>query len=227
MGCGIMILLIIIILLFLLLFFLPLEIKIDYKRQAEDDSFKLDVYPLLRLLGIRIRIPLIRSSLLKLLTEFWVKIDSLIFKIWPGHQVISLEKEINWRQLKLNKLKKIVGSAFDFKLSDLIFKTLKIKCQRMGWEIEFGWADPALTGISNGLIWAILGMLLRSLELKIDFVEEPLISVKPNFKQEILLLRFNGIFSVLIGNIILTVIRVMIYKIKGGSKKWANIQLKS
>lgn len=222
-----MILLIIIILLFLLLFFLPLEIKIDYKRQAEDDSFKLDVYPLLRLLGIRIRIPLIRSSLLKLLTEFWVKIDSLIFKIWPGHRVISFEKEINWRQLKLNKLTKIVGSAFDFKLSDLIFKTLKIKCQRMGWEIEFGWADPALTGISNGLIWALLGMLLRSLELKIDFVEEPFISVKPNFKQEILLLRFNGIFSVLIGNIILTVIRVMIYKIKGGSKQWENIQLKS
>lgn len=219
--------LLILILLFLIIFFLPLEIKIDYKRHADDDSFKLDVYPLLRLLGIRIKIPLIQSSLLKLVTKFWVKIDSLIFKIWPGHRGISLEKELNWQQLKLDKLKKVVGSAFDFKLSDLIFKTLKIKSRRMWWEIEFGWVDPALTGISNGLIWAILGMLLRSLELKLDFVEEPVISVKPNFKQKILLLQFNGIFSVLIGNIILTVIRVMIYKLKGGSKKWANIQLKN
>lgn len=98
----------------------------------------------------------------------------------------------------------------------LILKTLNLKCRRFYWKTELGLSDPALTGIVSGIIWGIKGALLGLINNYITLIKKPELAVYPDFYHQRLSTSFEGIFLTLSGNIILTIIKIVMYKIRGG-----------
>lgn len=219
--------LILFILLFLLMLFLPLTIRIEYLRKGEDDYFALGLYIIFKALGLKIKIPYIQTRLLRPVTEFFAEIDSIFSLLWPWKDELKLEKEIEWKNIQIKKLKKIMGLLKQRELFFLILQSLKIKCKRCSWKTEYGWEDPALTGISGGFIWIVKGSIISFLDGLVIFLEEPEVDVCPDFYKKKFSTCFQSIFSIFLGNIILTGLRVVLYKVKGGFKQWGSIQLKS
>jgi len=98
----------------------------------------------------------------------------------------------------------------------LILKTLNLKCRKFYWKTELGLSDPALTGIASGIIWGIKGTLTGLINNYITLIKKPELAVYPDFYHQRLSTSFEGIFSTVSGNIILTVIKIVMYKIRGG-----------
>ncbi|MDI3546661.1 MAG: hypothetical protein PWR10_313 [Halanaerobiales bacterium] len=220
-------LLILLILFFFITFFLPLYIRVEYQRKGEDDSFILDVYILIKILGFRIKVPYLQNKVFKFFSEIVTEIDSTLLNLWPWKNELEIEREIDWRNIQLKRLKKIVKILSDREMTSLIFNSINLRCWEFIWETDFGWPNPALTGVTNGFIWTLKGIIIRLVDSKIHFLKEPDLAVYPDFYHKKFSTRFKGIFSLYLGNIILTVIRVLIYKLKGGYRPWENIQLKN
>ncbi|MTI60781.1 MAG: DUF2953 domain-containing protein [Firmicutes bacterium] len=219
--------LILLVSLFLFLLLIPVSLEIDYSRKGADDDFRLDLFTGLRIFGFHFKIPYIENRFLLFFTELFAEIDAIFINIWHKKKDIELEKEVSWQEIQFKKLSRVIAVLLNKQLNELIINTIHLKAKEVSWETEFGLADPALTGISNGLLWFIKCLLIQLAEKRIDFIKKPRLSIKPNFKQRGFKTSFHGIFLLTIGNIIFTVIKIIVYRVKGGYRPWENIQLKN
>lgn len=219
----------IILLIFIIFFILiiPITIELEYKSRGEDDRFVLNIFTILGIPGLSIRLPYINNKFINMFSEFFLEIDTFFSSIIPGKGEIDLEKEVEYQQVHINKIKKVISFMADREFEEMLFHSLKIKNKKFYWKTDFGLSNPALTGISTGFIWILKGMLFSFFTNRINFNNEPEIAVCPDFYNRYFQTTIRGIFSMFVGNIIVTVFKVFLYKLKGGSGKWENIQLKN
>jgi hypothetical protein len=212
--------------LFILIVFLPLGIEINYRRTGKNDSLNLNLYILFRFTGLRIRIPYLKNRFITLFTEIVAEIDSLLFRLLPTKGELEVKEKIDWTEFEPVKLKQLLSLVLDRELMSIITRTLKITCYRFSWITEYGLFNPALTGVFNGLFWTIKGIILNLVTSSVSFNRNPDIEIHPDFYNQKFKTELKGIFSARLGNIILTVLKVFFYKLKGGTRLWENIQLK-
>lgn len=223
-----MAILILLISLFFIILSFPLTVIIRYRRERENDDFTLDIHIFFNLFKIRIKIPFLQNSFIRFFSEIFAEVDLILNKIRVWKEPVEMEKEVKWKNIELKRLKKISKYISDKEQAKIIFSSLNIRCKEVAWRTEFGLPDPALTGFTTGFIWSIKGIILFFLnEVICPIAGERLkFMVKPDFYHKRFETDFKGIFSFNTGNIILTVIRIVLYKIKGGYRSWENIRLK-
>ncbi|MFP4017338.1 MAG: DUF2953 domain-containing protein [Halanaerobiales bacterium] len=200
---------------FLIVMILPVNMKIEYSRRDQDDKFKLDIYTFTKLFGLSIYIPILNNKLLSFFTEFFAEVDLFFLNKKSYKGDVDIEKEIDWENIHLDKVKKTLGLIMDKKLNTIIINNLKLRCKFLYWKTDYGWSNPALTGISNGFIWMFKGVIINILSTLLKFINTPELDVKPDFDTEKFSTHFSGIFSLLLGNIILTTMKVIFYKLSG------------
>lgn len=198
---------------FLIIYTLPVNIKIEYSRIEEDDEFRLDIYTFIRFLGMSIYIPYFNNKLIAFFTEFFAEIDLFFLKKKSNYKNVDIEEEVEWEKIHLDKLKKILFLIMDKNLNRIIFDNLKIYCKSFYWRTEYGMSNPAITGISNGLFWILKGIIVQVISIILNFNNPPELYVKPDFDEEKFSTYFSGIFSLHLGNIILTTMKILIYKL--------------
>ena len=211
----------------LTIFLFPIKIELEYSRHKQDDQFKLNIYLFKKIPGLKLKIPFLQNFLFPFLTRIKAEISSVIFKLCPGKKEIELEEEIHLQEIQLENIKKSINLLLDKKQMALVFSSLNLSCKKFYWETNYGFSNPALTGISNGLIWTLKLFILKKIKKNICSLHNPEIEVNPNFSNSVINIRFHSIFSVKLGNIILTGIKLYLYRVKGGFGFWKNKKLKS
>ena len=96
------------------------------------------------------------------------------------------------------------------KTSNYLINSIKIKDLEL--KIKYGFSDPAITGISAGILWGsiyfILGIVSKFLNLKHAKIK---VDVCPDFaNKENIQIKFTGIFQMKIGHIIIAAIVIPI-----------------
>ncbi len=221
---------ILVFLLFILINFIPVNIRVEYSRKGQDDDFNLDVYTFVNFLGISIHIPFLQNRFLLAFTKLFAEIDLFFIKIHTKEENVDtdLEKEIEWENIQMKNIRKILSLIKDTTLNEIIINTLRIKCHSLSWKTDYGFTNPAYTGIINGFIWIFKGIILKFANDLITFVCEPEFTVKPDFYNKRFSTYFSGIFSLLLGNIILTIIKALFYKLSNlDYQRFFLIRLKS
>ncbi len=216
--------------LFILVFFVPVNVRVEYSRKGQDDNFKLDVYTFVNFFGISIHIPFLQNRFLLAFTKLFAEIDVFFIKINSKEENVDtdLEKEIEWDNIQMNNIKKVLSFLKDKTLNEIIINTLRIKCHKLYWKTEYGLTNPAYTGISNGFIWIFKGILLKFTNDLITFLCEAEFAVKPDFYNKRFSTYFSGIFSLLLGNIILTIIKGLFHWLSNlDFKRFFSLRLKS
>jgi hypothetical protein len=204
------------------IYIIPLQIELIYHKQQQDDFFKLNVYVFKKISALKISIPFIDNILFPLVTEIKAEINSLI----PGRKQIQLDKKIHLQKIKIHKIKKNIDFILDHKQIQLIFSNLNLDCRFFHCDVEYGFSNPAFTGFSYGLFWFFIQYLINKIDLNICQLVNPDIQLIPDFTNLNVEIDFHSIFSVKLGNIILTMIKVLFYR-EGGLCFWKNIQLKN
>lgn len=210
----------------ILLFSAPVTIKIEYCRKGDDDHFQLDVYTFFSFLGFSIRIPYLENRFLSSFTKIFAEIDSYFIKLNNNRNDIDIEKEIEWKDIQSENIEKLFALILDQKLNQILIETLRIRCENFCWTTEFGLSNPALTGITNGFVWIIKGIIIKVTYDFLTYQCTPNLNVKPDFNNKMFSSNFSGIFSIVIGNIILTIIKVIFYKFNEVNLRRFFIQLK-
>lgn len=209
----------------LIIFSLPLKIEFMYIRENENDELEINLFLIIKGLGLRINIPYFQNYLLPFFIEIRAEINNFLLKLWPGN--IELEEEITLNDITFNKFKRLLKIIFDHQQISIIFSGLNLKCNQFCWQTDFGLGDPAYTAITNGLIYSIKGIILTVLCQKVCKLKNPVIKVNPDFYQKKFKTELKGIFSLYLGNIIFTGLNLLIYRLKGEIKIWQNIRLKN
>ncbi|MEJ6951016.1 DUF2953 domain-containing protein [Natronospora cellulosivora (SeqCode)] len=213
--------------LYLLILIIPFNIEIQYCRKGQDDNFELKIFALVNFFAFSIKIPFLENYFFKNISKLFAEIDIIFMNFFLAKKEIELEQEINLQNIKVEQLKKLFSLLKQRKLASIFLSSINIRCTSLEWHTEFGFSNPALTGISNGFLWMLKGIILELTNPIINYKKDPAIKLTPSFNQEKFYTSFYGIFSFRIGNIILTILKVLIHKIKGGSRLWQNIQLKN
>ncbi len=217
-------------LLFIIMLYTPINVRIEYSRKGQDDNFKLDIYTFVKFIGFSIHIPFLENRFLLTFTKLFAEIDMFFIKINSRQEKLdtAFEKEIEWENIQMNNIKKVFKILMDKTLNEIIINTLQIKCKKFSWDTEYGLSNPAYTGISNGFIWMFKGILLEFANELLTFLCEPELVVKPDFYKKNFSTHFSGIFFLRLGNIILTVIKGLLYKLSNLNYKiFFSLRLKS
>lgn len=210
-----------------IILFIPINIEIEYCRKGQDDNFELKLYAMLKIFAFGIKIPFLQNAFMDFMNRLFAEIDIIFMNFVLAKKEIELDKEINFNEVNTTQIKKLFNLFKKRKLPYLMISNMNIYCKKFSWKTEYGFANPAVTGISNGFFWIIKGLILTLVNSLCEFKISPEIFLIPDFNQQKFHTSFSGIFSFRIGNIILTVMKLVIYKIKGGSRNWQNIQLKN
>ena len=210
------------IIIIILLYFLPLTIKVDYKRENNKDKLNLSFK--FFILSYNLKLSFIDFKRLFSLptTELRGKFSSLFFET-----DVKFREEITDKEIKeLKRVMKVIKRIID--RFELVF-LLTHNCSFFSWQSSFGCANPAVTGILTGILWSAKSSLVAILQTKLNFKELPIIEVKPNFtKPQPLLIKFSGIFNFRLGQLILIALGVIYFELRRRFKfKWKNIQLLS
>lgn len=211
--------------------FLPVIIEIIYShdksRDDEDDEeLMVNMYVGFKFINFRIRIPLVENRVLDYILKIKGKIESDLFKIFPGDGEIEFEGSLEEEEF-INKFKDLYDLIKSRHHLLEVMSNLKMKCINLTWKTKLGLSDPAYTGLVIGFLWAFKGSIISYLDHKIFPIKERNLNITPLFSGKEFSFVIKGIFKIYLGNIILTGIKLLIFRIKGGLKEWPNTQLKS
>jgi hypothetical protein len=183
---------------------IPVTITIIYIRKQGDDQLTIITGLFWNTVKFKYSIPVIRISRDK------TQLPALEFGSETQMGLTKKEKEILELPLELCKKIQNVASTFDkyYRIFGQWLKAFEanLRIEKFLWETEIGMEDPALTGISVGLMWSIKGMLLTFLTERYFQPKnrEIRINVMANFKQESLYTNLFCIFKFQPGYIIFT-----------------------
>ena len=82
----------------------------------------------------------------------------------------------------------------------------KLKAKEFKFDLTFGMPDAAETGIATGLIWAAIGTIYPALDTAIE-IKDPVINVNPKFNCEYLNVKYSGIYTIRVFNIIYPLVK--------------------
>jgi|GEM_PF-1440094 len=87
-----------------------------------------------------------------------------------------------------------------------------IHCKKLDWRTEFGFSDPAYTGVAAGLLWAAKFGVLRNLTntLAVDF-DQPHFEVLPQFQEPCFNVRLECILVLRGGHLMLIGLKQLSY----------------
>lgn len=205
----------------LVLFFLLTALKVQIQYRLEGPGFfsitKVETWFVFA--GLSLKVSLLRNPLLIFFRNFFKEIDNFFRKIWSADKKGDIEKGIGAGQKALRRLKDYLTFFLDRELLHILSRTLKIRCLYLFWRTEYGLGDPAYTAVFNGLIWTLKGMLIHLLDDLVYFEDELLLDVEPDFHDFNFSTSFCGIFFLPLGNIILTISRLFLHRIRSSIKK--------
>lgn len=159
-----------------------------------------------------LKFPLFCITIFSFLEKFTAELESFLFWFYPGKNSLIIDYTYDFTPRKVKDVKK----KYPDPQQCHILSGLKIYCPRFYLTLDYGFENPAFTGLSYGLFWSIREIIFRDLKSKVNFTEKPQIYVSPDFNQQKLEMKFRGIFAVRIGNIIITGLKLLIYYFKGG-----------
>ncbi|HLV10060.1 MAG TPA: DUF2953 domain-containing protein [Halanaerobiales bacterium] len=205
---------------------LPLNIELRLKWGEGDPFYKLDLYLLFQPGRKRIHLSFLENKFLTFFSELINELAAL-YKLLLKDK----EKEFKERARELDIVIRLLKMLRDKKLTAIIINNIKLSCYDFYWKTKYGFSNPALTGISNALFWTIKGSLLSIFTAFICFRSRPRVEIDPDFYNPVFTTEIGGIFSLRIGNIIITALKLMLYsfyanKLKGVNRLWGNTQLK-
>jgi len=197
----------------LIILYLPVSLKIEYQREEEGDGFNLELYTFLELFGISIQIPYLKNRIFLFLSELISEIDYffIIFRFSEANR--ELGDKIKQNNKQIENIKKAIFLLSDRELMGTVFRFLRIKCLKFYWETNYGATDPAYTAVLNGFIWTVKGIIIKICDDLMRFKRNVELFVKPDFYHLKLSTYFTGIFTTRLGNIIITIVNIILLKI--------------
>lgn len=237
--------------------FLPVKVAVEYFRKDQDDHMKIKVEAFFGLIQYRLEFSSIKIHNWLLGPVLEVEAGFYGAKGRAGDDEIKEEfgiKALDFRTLieKLRFLLKITDqfeamvemmksfrregehseeirmeNAVILRVMGMLFMGLKGQCDKLIWHTRYGFADAAVTAIANGLIWGGKYTALSLLSIFCSIKTSPQISVEPDFERVGMDIRFESIFSIRIGNIMTTGLRILLKEYKRRAKhRWPIIQLR-
>lgn len=188
----------------ILLYFMPIVVRLDIKKDNENDKITIGIRTLYGLIKLRSEIPFLKivfengRPALKYKVEVANKEKSKLLARFT--KILSMREGEG-----LYKLYKKSGHKF---LPVLRYIMSKTRISEFNLKLSLGTGDAALTGILYGVTWIVIGNIMtftRSL-LK---VYNPRVAVVPIFSRVQLSLDFNCIINLKLGHIINAGIRAL------------------
>lgn len=198
----------------LIILYLPVSLKIEYQREEEGDGFNLELYTFLELFGISIQVPYLKNRIFIFLSELISEIDYFFIILRFNETNRELGDKIKQNNKQIEEIKKVISLLTDRELIGTIFRFLRIKCLKLYWETNYGTTDPAYTAVLNGFIWTVKGIIIMICDELLSFKRDVELFVNPDFYNLKLSTNFTGIFTTRLGNIIITIVNIILLKIR-------------
>lgn len=197
--------------------FLNLKIKINFIRKGDNDDINISLYILKGLLKYKVTIPFI---------DIINSIDNNEFiktQVYRKTQVLKEQKifkKANKKELNFNEMKLLAEKFLDFRrkyLETIKYIMKKIAIDNIYWWTEIGLEDAADTAVLSGILWGIKSNLIMFLKrkYKLDYIY---IDIKPYYTEKKLNVIFSCIVTLKLGYIIMTGIKLLLIRIKGGER---------
>ncbi|MCK4257560.1 MAG: DUF2953 domain-containing protein [Halanaerobiales bacterium] len=120
-----------------------------------------------------------------------------------------------------------LSNATIYRVVVMLIMSIKGECRKLIWYTHFGFSDASITGMSNGLIWAGKLFFVEILSIFSDIKTTPDLKVIPHYETAGVDIQFESIFSVRIGKLMITGLRILVKEYKRRAKnRWPIIQLK-
>lgn len=246
-----------IVLMVIIIPFLPVKVAVDYYRLNQDDNMKIQVEALFGLINYRLEFSSMKvrnwllGPILEVEAEFYgvkgkkqdeeikeefglhaIRVKNLIekakflFKITDQFEGM-IEMAKTFRREDRDSAEITIQNVVIYRVMGMLVMGLKGDCNKFVWHTHYGFSDAAVTAVVNGVIWGSVGLLLSALSLVCNIKTEPKISVQPDFGAVGVDIRFESIFSVRIGNIMITGFRILLKEYRRRVKnRWPIIQLR-
>lgn len=199
-----------------LLLFIPITFRLYFLRHDSEGYLELEVYIHFRLFGFRIEIPEVKNILVPFLAEIFSRFENVVLGIRP--LMLKLEKKINLNTIISTGIKKLAAGIMDKNILAVLTGTLNPKCKKLNCSISFGLHDSMLTALTFGLAGIITGSILAIIEEKICPLKNKKLELIPVYNQYKLEVDFESIFSLTMGNIILTALKLLFYSLEVKSR---------
>lgn len=192
----------------------PLRFRFCYQRRGENDTIELALLTRNNNPIFKLEVPTIEFSnkLLKPMLRFGSQAHG------PGGVAkkkgdLTLDfTDWSWRFMHF------IGGIIKRNLrpfkSAIFYLLRKIYIQDFKWNTEFSTGDPALTGVSSGILWTIKSQIWAWVRRHTNVLAKPVIQVQPSFNHSCLSLEIVCIGEVRIGHIIIATIKFIRCRLK-------------
>lgn len=248
---------ILILLVLIIIPFLPVKIAVDYYRLNQDDNLKIKVEALFGLITYRLELSSIkiRNWLLgpvlevhaelfgakgkkrddEIIQEFGlhaVDIKTLIAKVKFFFKIINqfegmteMMKSFKGEDQHASEIR--MENVVIYRIMGMLFLGIRGNCEKLVWRTHYGFSDAAVTALANGIIWGGKYLVLTALSIVCNIKTQPDLKVQPEFGAVGVDVQFESIFSVRIGNIMITGLKILLKEYKRRAKnRWPIIHLK-
>lgn len=187
---------------------LPVELRVNYHREHQDDHFYVEIRALRGLIYHKFVIPVWEFRIDQVVPSLRLKTYTLEHPAEHAnsrqqeHWITSVEHlREKWVRLRQRwaQYRPVLG---------LVLKHTECTC--FSWKTQFGLGDAALTGITTGIIWMIKSFMIGMLRHHTRFDTTPQVAVRPIFTKSTLHTSFDCIFKLHLGDIM--VVRLLLAK---------------
>jgi len=207
--------LIVCILLFFLIvsiFLTKLKVSIHYFHFQDDDSLKIECKAWLGLIKYRLNVPLIKVD------------DNSPTIVIKGEVHSGAKEETRKKNTIQYSAEDLLNSLRDMKailehvvsFHRILRRFLKkVNVAQVEWHSTMGVGDAAITGMLTGALWAIKGSIIGMLSHYFRLLDNPNVSVQPQFQMAISQTSFKCMLQFRIGHAIIAGIKLLKFW-KGG-----------
>ncbi len=244
----ILIVVVILLIISIIITFMPVKVSVNYYRLNKDDNLKIQAKALFGLINYRLEISYIkiRHKLMipflelhaqffgakgkkgedEVVEEFGLRsfdiqkvIEKLKFLLKIADQYEALFEMIeSYRKEDQHSGELSMENAVIYRVMGMLFMGIRGDCKKFVWNTKFGLPDAAVTAITSGAIWTGKSVFLDILSIFCNMKTVPQISVEPSFTMVGIDTKFESIFSIRIGNIMITGFKILLQGYKRRAK---------
>jgi hypothetical protein len=227
------------------IFFIPINVFIEFNKKEEMDNLKIWVETFFGLITYKLHIPylelkeILHGHILKLkanieatgspameiekekiLSFEEIDVDNLIEQLQFIKDLIdqfeAIERVMDTFKDELHRLDELtLKNPILLRIVATLLLGLQGKCKKFIWRTCFGLKDPAITGVTTGILWSIKGGIYSFLKQSTKQIVKPDLEVRPDFNQvNKLKIEFKSIFTLRLGNVIIKGLRIIINRYK-------------
>lgn len=185
---------------------LPLEFRIRYGREGEEDllRLRLSVWP-----GIRFELRLVMIDLRSSIS--W-NVFSFRGEFKRGSKTSGFTGREKYGAREIVDALRLFMDMRDVLKTirpSLLYLVSSIELARLNWRTGLGTGDPYYTALAAGAAWSFKGFVVTALCSRLRVSEKPFFSVKPYFNSRILNITLDCILRIRTGHIIFTGLRII------------------